>query len=123
MLQGDGTTKFDSLKFANASADDLQSKLASGAKVGFQSTTNNLKVSISNALKQQGSIELQTISTKTEINTLKNKQSQLVDRLAVVENNYTMRYSKLNTLLFNLNNTSNSLTSSLTALTNMNASK
>jgi len=122
ILQGDGTTKFDSLKFANASAADLQSKLASGAKVGFQSTTNNLKVSISNALKQQGSIELQTISTKTEINTLKNKQSQLVDRLAVVENNYTMRYSKLNTLLFNLNNTSNSSTSSLTALTNMNAS-
>jgi hypothetical protein len=43
--------------------------------------------------------------------------------LSFFENNKLIQYSKLNTLLFNLNNTSQALTSSLTALTNMNASK
>lgn len=123
ILQADGTTKFDSIKYATASSNGLQAKLASGANIGFTSSTDNLKVSIANVLKFQGTIDVQTTNKKTEIASLKAKQTQLAARLKITEEMYTTQYSKLNTLLFNLNNASKSLTSSLTALTNMNASK
>jgi len=123
ILQADGTTKFDSIKYATASSNGLQGKLASGASIGFTSSTDNLKVSIANVLKFQGTIDVQTTNKKTEIASLKAKQTQLAARLKITEEMYTTQYSKLNTLLFNLNNASKSLTSSLTALTNMNASK
>lgn len=123
ILQADGTTKFDSIKYATASSNGLQTKLASGANIGFTSSTDNLKVSIANVLKFQGTIDVQTTNKKTEIASLKAKQTQLAARLKITEEMYLTQYSKLNTLLFNLNNASKSLTSSLTALTNMNASK
>jgi len=123
LLQNDGTTKFDAIKFSIASSNGLQSKLASGAQVGYTSSTNNLKVSIDNVLKFQGTIDLQTTGKKAEIVALQNKKNKLSSRIENLQNIYTMQYSKLNTLLFNLNNTSQALTSSLTALTNMNATK
>jgi len=123
LLQNDGTTKFDAIKFSSASSNGLQNKLASGAQVGYTSSTDNLKVSIDNVLKFQGTIDLQTTGKKAEIVSLQTKQKLLSNRLETIQNLYTMQYSKLNTLLFNLNNTSQALTSSLTALTNMNASK
>ena len=123
ILQADGTTKFDSIIQAKASSNGLQAKLASGANIGFTSSTDNLKVSIANVLKFQGTIDVQTTNKKTEIASLKAKQTQLAARIKITEEMYTTQYSKLNTLLFNLNNASKSLTSSLTALTNMNAGK
>jgi hypothetical protein len=123
LLQNDGTTKFDAIKFSIASSNGLQSKLASGAQVGYTSSINNLKVSIDNVLKFQGTIDLQTTGKKAEIVALENKKNKLSSRIENLQNIYTMQYSKLNTLLFNLNNTSQALTSSLKALTNMNETK
>jgi len=123
LLQNDGTTKFDAIKLSLASSNGLQSKLASGAQVGYTSSTDNLKASIDRVLKFQGTIDLQTTGKKTEIVSLQTKQAKLSSRIETLQNIYTLQYSKLNTLLFNLNNTSQALTSSLTALTNMNASK
>lgn len=122
-LQKDGTTKFDAIKFSSASSNGLQSKLASGVKIAYTSSTDNLKTSITNVLKFNGTIDLQTTSKKQEITAMKNKQVSLSNRLQILQDKYTTQYSKLNTQLFNLNNASQSLTSSLTALTNMNASK
>jgi len=123
ILQRDGTTKFDTIKFSSASSSGLQSKLASGVKIGYISSTDNLKASIAEVLKFNGTIDLQTTSKRAEISAIKVKQLNLSNRLEILQDKYTMQYSKLNTLLFNLNNASQSLTSSLTALTNMNASK
>ena len=123
ILQRDGTTKFDAIKFSSASSSGLQSKLASGVKIGYISSTDNLKASIAEVLKFNGTIDLQTTSKRAEISAIKVKQLNLTNRLEILQDKYTMQYSKLNTLLFNLNNASQSLTSSLTALTNMNASK
>ncbi len=122
-LQNDGTTKFDAIKFSLASSNGLQSKLASGARVGYISSTDNLKVDIDSVLKFQGTIDLQTTGKKAEIVAMQTKQAKLSSRIETLQNLYTLQYSKLNTLLFNLNNSSQALTSSLTALTNMNASK
>jgi flagellar hook-associated protein 2 len=123
LLQKDGTTKFDAIKLSSASSNGLQSKLASGVKIGYTSSTDNLKASITNVLKFNGTIDLQTTSKKAEISAMKNKQVTLSNRLQILQDKYTTQYSKLNTQLFNLNNASQALTSSLTALTNMNASK
>jgi len=122
-LQKDGTTKFDAIKFSLASSSGLQSKLASGVKIGYTSSTDNLKASITNVLKFNGTIDLQTTSKKAEISAIKGKQVTLSNRLQILQDKYTTQFSKLNTLLYNLNSASQALTSSLTALTNMNASK
>jgi len=125
-LNGDGTTKFNVIKFSLASSNGLQATLASGTMgplVGFTSSTDNLKVDLVNVLKFQGIIDTQTAIKKTYVNDLKGKNADLASRLERTRQKYTEQYSNLNTLLFNLNNTSKSLASSLTALTNMNASK
>ena len=124
-LNADGTTKFNAIKFALASSNGLQATLASGTSgplVGYISLTDNLKVDLVNVLKPQGLIDTQTANKKTYVNDLGLKNARLASRLESIRQKYTLQYSDLNTLLFNLNNTSKSLASSLTALTNMNAS-
>jgi len=123
-LNGDGTTKFNAIKFALASSNGLQATFASstsGPLVGYTSSTDNLKVDLVNVLKSQGLIDTQTANKKTYVNELSAKNANLALRLESIRQKYTRQYSDLNTLLFNLNNTSKSLASSLTALTNMNA--
>jgi len=122
-LQVDGTAKFDSLKQASAIANGLQEKLASGAVVGYISNSDTLKINIRDVLKVNGTIDTQITGKKKELELIGKSTANLQARLERIQRNYTTQYSQLNTLLFNLNNTSNALTSSLTALTNMNASK
>jgi flagellar capping protein FliD len=54
---------------------------------------------------------------------MQKRQAQLQTRLDLIQRNYFSQYSNLNSLLFQLSSTSNSLSSALTALTNMSASK
>jgi flagellar capping protein FliD len=54
---------------------------------------------------------------------MQDQQATLQTRLDSIQNNYITEYSNLNALLFQLNSTSTSLASSLTALTNMAAGK
>lgn len=122
-LQLDGTAKFDPIKYSTASLNGLQSKLSSGAIVGFVSNTDTLKTQISTVLKYGGTIDAQINSQTEKITSLAKRQKELQLRVQAKQLAYTKQYSDLNTLLFNLSNTSSSLTSSLTALTNMNASK
>jgi len=119
----DGTTKFNAIKFASAKANGLQANLANGATVGFTTTTDTLKIALGNLLKFQGVIDLQTNGKKNTISNMYLSQARLTQSLEQARQRYTTQYSTLNTLLFNLNNTSKSLSSSLVALTNMSAGK
>jgi len=122
-LNLDGTATFDTIKYTNASLNGLQAKLSSGAKVGYESATNTLKTQLTSVLSFGGTIDSQVNNINTKVTQLASRQKDLQLRLEAKQKAYTIQYSNLNTLLFNFTNTSNALTSSLTALTNMNASK
>lgn len=122
-LQLDGTAKFNAIKYATASGTDLQGKLASGVKVGYVSSTEDLSKNVTQVLKTGGTIDTQVANKTNQLSGLQKKQSDLENKLIIVQQRYTDQYSRLNTLLYQLDSTSKSLTSSLTALTNMNASK
>jgi len=122
-LNLDGTVSFDTIKYTNASLNGLQEKLSSGAKVGYVSATNTLKTQLTSALSFGGTIDSQVKNSNTKVTQLTSRQKDLQLRLEAKQKTYTTQYANLNTLLFNFTNTSNALTSSLTALTNMNASK
>ena len=122
-LQLDGTAKFNAIKYATASGSDLQNKLATGVKVGYVSSSETLSTNIATVLKAGGTIEAQVSNKNQAISNLQKRQSNLENKLILVQQRYTDQYSRLNKLLYELDSTSKSLTSSLTALTNMNASK
>jgi len=122
-LQLDGTAKFNAIKYATASGSDLQSKLASGVKVGYVSETEDLSKKLITVLKASGTIEAQVATKNEAISNLQKRKSDFENKLILVQQRYTDQYSRLNKLLYELDSTSKSLTSSLTALTNMNASK
>jgi flagellar hook-associated protein 2 len=125
-LAKDGVATFNSTNFAAAQADGLQSKLASGVKMGYVSSTNYLNKYIDGLIGVTGSGGLIADTVANEnlaLDDLNTKQTNLEDRLAKIQNNYITQYSALNTLLYQLSVTSNSLTSALTALTNSNNNK
>ena len=125
-LAKDGVATFNSTNFAAAQAGGLQSKLASGVKMGYVSSTNYLNKYIDGLIGVTGSGGLIADTVANEnlaLDDLNTKQTNLEDRLAKIQNNYITQYSALNTLLYQLSVTSNSLTSALTALTNSNNNK
>jgi flagellar capping protein FliD len=70
-----------------------------------------------------GDINSQINAQKATVQDMQKRQAQLQTRLDLIQRNYFTQYSNLNSLLFQLSSTSNSLSSALTALTNMSASK
>lgn len=125
-LAKDGIATFNSTNFAAAQSNGLQSKLASGVKMGYVSNTNYLNKYIDGLIGVTGSGGLiaDTITNENlALDDLNTKETNLEDRLAKIQNNYITQYSALNTLLYQLSVTSNSLTSALTALTNSNNNK
>jgi flagellar hook-associated protein 2 len=125
-LAKDGIATFNSTGYATAQSNGLQSKLASGVKMGYVSSTNYLNKYIDGLIGVTGSggLMADTLSNETSaLDDLNTKQTNLEDRLAKIQNNYITQYSALNTLLYQLSVTSNSLTSALSALTNSNNNK
>jgi flagellar capping protein FliD len=70
-----------------------------------------------------GSITKEISYQATAVLQMQDQQATLQTRLDSIQNNYITEYSNLNALLFQLNSTSTSLASALTALTNMAAGK
>jgi flagellar hook-associated protein 2 len=122
-LQLDGTIKFNSITHAQASANGLQATLAKGVKVGYVSDTNSLATFVTSQTSFSGALSQQIQSQSSSVADLQKRQDELQAHLANVQNNYITQYSALNALLFQLSSTSNSLSSALTALTNMSAGK
>jgi flagellar hook-associated protein 2 len=121
----DGALKFNELTFMDAQNAGLQDKLAQGVTIGYVSSTNNLKEYIHDliGLTGSGGSLTEVITTeKEQINALYKRQTLLQDKLDKVQSNLVNQYSALNSLLYQLSVTSNSLTSALDALSNNNKS-
>jgi flagellar hook-associated protein 2 len=117
-LQLDGTLKFNATKYAVGQTDGSIAYLSSGVSVGGQvGGSTNLYLSISNVVNPAGLLDSLVSSEKTKIITLTSKQNSLQTHLDQVQSDYTQQYSSLNTLLFNLNQTSSQLTSAIAGLT------
>ena len=120
-LQLDGTIKYNSLTRMQAAANGLQATLAKGVKVGYVSDTNSLMTFVTSETSFNGALSQQIQAQSSSVTDLKKRQDELQAHLENVQNNYITQYSALNALLFQLSSTSNSLSSALTALTNMSA--
>lgn len=118
-LQLDGTIKYNSLTHMQAVANGLQATLSKGVKVGYVSDTNSLMTFVTSETSFSGALSQQIQAQNNSVADLQKRQEELQTRLASIQNNYIAQYSALNALLFQLSSTSNSLSSALTALTNM----
>ena len=119
----DGSLKFNELSFLDAQNTGLQDKLARGVSVGYVSSTNNLTEYINDLVGitgSSGSLADVITTEKDQINDLYKRQTLLQDKLDKVKSNLINQYSTLNSLLYRLSVTSNSLTSALDALSNNN---
>jgi flagellar hook-associated protein 2 len=120
-FQIDGTLKFNSTNFATAQANGLLKTLSSGLNIGGSvGSSNNLDLVVSSALNPVGVIAQTTSLEQSKINNLMTKEADLQTQLAQQQTNLTNQYAALNTLLYNLSQTSSQLTSSLAAVTNIN---
>lgn len=118
-LQLDGTIKYNSLTHMQAVANGLQATLSKGVKVGYVSDTNSLMTFVTSQTSFSGALGQQIQAQSNSVADLQKRQEELQTRLASIQNSYISQYSALNALLFQLSSTSNSLSSALTALTNM----
>jgi flagellar hook-associated protein 2 len=117
-MQLDGTLKFNSTKFAAGQTDGSIAYLSSGVIVGGAvGSSNNLSLSLSAVVNPAGVLDNLVTSQKTKVTYMTTKQTSLQNRLDQVQADYTRQYSQLNTLLFNLSQTSSQLTSSIAGLT------
>ena len=117
-MQLDGTLKFNSTKFATGQTDGSIAYLSTGVSVGGSvGSSNNLSVSLSTVVNPAGILDNLVTTEKTKVTYLTNKQTSLQTHLDQVQADYTRQYSQLNTLLFNLNQTSSQLTSAIAGLT------
>lgn len=122
-LQLDGTIKYNSITHSQAASSGLQAILAQGVHIGYVDSTHNLSTFLTSEASGTGDINSEIQAQTQSVSDLQNKQAELQTRLNSIQNNYIAQYSNLNALLYQLSSTSNSLTSALTALTNMSAGK
>ena len=96
----------------------LQSRLAAGLKIGFDTEQgNDLSTRITQMLTSGGILQ-ERIATEQKVQSdLNTRKTNLQDKLIAVEARYTAQYSALDALLFKLNSTSDSLKSALDGLT------
>jgi len=119
-FQVDGTLKFNAESYSTAKGSGLLSTLSNGVTVGKQGTSN-LYLSLSIYANPGGLIDNTLSLQDNAVLNLTKKQTQLENRLNLLQTQYTTQYSNLNTLLFNLSQTSSQLSSSLSAVTNINS--
>jgi flagellar hook-associated protein 2 len=117
-MQLDGTLKFNSTKFAAGQTDGSIAYLSSGVTVGRAvGSSNSLSLSLSTVVNPAGVLDNLVTIQNTKVIYMTKKQTSLQSRLNQVQADYTKQYSQLNTLLFNLSQTSSQLTSAIAGLT------
>lgn len=115
-LQDNGQLVLDE-RLLNASTQ-LQSRLASGIRFGYDSGSGQDLVSRIGAMLEVGGLLKSRIDTeKTVQKDLSTRKSTLEDKLATIQARYTAQYAALDALLYKLNSTSESLKSALDSLT------
>lgn len=99
-------------------SSQLQSVLASGIKIGFDNgSLKDLTQTIASMLDINGAVYERVQSENQVQRDLAQKKTNLQDKLARVQQQYTAQYAALDALLFKLNSTSDSLKSALDGLT------
>jgi flagellar hook-associated protein 2 len=132
-FQNDGTLKFNATKLSNFKDphySNVMEALGSGIHLGGvldQSgsyiSRSSLVDDLTNLLSPNGTLAVSIKMQNTDISNIQSKQQALSNQLSVLQASYTRQYSNLNALLFTLSQTSSQLTSSLTAVTNINSGK
>jgi flagellar hook-associated protein 2 len=102
-----------------ARSTDLQSRLAGGLRVGFDSATNkDLSQKITDMMTVGGMMAERVSREREAQSELAKRKTDLEMRLANVQTRLTTQFAALDALLFKLSNTSEALKSALDALTN-----
>jgi flagellar hook-associated protein 2 len=132
-LQIDGSLKFNSSTLSNFTDNNFSKPLdvfASGIHLGGSLDNSNSFVigssvadSLQNILAFSGNINQSIQMENSDITNNNSKLTNLQSQLDSLQKNYISQYSNLNSLLFNLSQVSSQLTSSLTAVTNINSGK
>ena len=112
-IQQDGSMKLDSSKLNSAIATDFGdvSNLFSGS-TGYVA---RLEAWAKSSLASGGLIETRAQSLNTHIKNYNAEIEKLENRMSALEKKYTREYTNLNTLLYNMNNTSAYLTQQLSS--------
>jgi flagellar hook-associated protein 2 len=117
-LLDSGLLAVDDTLYAAASST-LQTRLSAGIRIGYSGTTlTDLSTQIGDMLLSGGVIQDRIDSEKTTQSDLTKRKSALEDKLISVRARYTAQYAALDSLLFRLQGTSDSLKSALDGLTN-----
>jgi flagellar hook-associated protein 2 len=116
--QLDGTLSHSATSLASAKSQGLRDKLLSGLRIGYSSSTDNLADLLKSQMSSIGVLTNQTSSGAESLSSLNKEKDRLEERLNKIQAGYIAQYSNLNKLLFQLNSTSQSLTSALDGLKN-----
>jgi flagellar hook-associated protein 2 len=101
-----------------AKATTLQSRLASGLTIGFDTASgNDLSTRISEMFTSGGMLQERIDNEQKVQQDLNTRKTTLQDKLATIQARYTAQYAALDALLFKLQSTSTSLKSALDGLT------
>jgi flagellar hook-associated protein 2 len=114
-LQDNGQLAVDTTLLANATT--LQSRLASGITIGFDTVSGkDLSTRIS-AMFTSGGMLQERIDNEQKVQLdLNTRKTTLQEKLATIQARYTAQYAALDALLFKLQSTSTSLKSALDGL-------
>ena len=98
--------------------------LSAGINIGGTvNSTANLYTTLSSLVNPGGTIDRTITLQKNDILYTNSRAKVLETQIELQRSSYTATYSKLNALLFQLSQASSQLTSSLTAVTNINSGK
>jgi flagellar hook-associated protein 2 len=117
-MQDDGTLLLDEILLATASST-LQSRLSTGIRIGYNSSiSSDLSSRIGEMLLSGGLIQNRIENEQATQRDLSKRKTDLQQKLVQVQARYTAQYAALDSLLFKLQSTSDSLKSALDGLTN-----
>ena len=115
-LQDNGQLAVDTTLLANATT--LQSRLASGISIGFDTVSGkDLSTRISAMFTSGGMLQERIDNEQKVQQDLNTRKTTLQEKLATIQARYTAQYAALDALLFKLQSTSTSLKSALDGLT------
>jgi|GEM_PF-1873178 len=101
-----------------AAATTLDTRLAAGISIGFDSSSGNDLTEQITAMLASGGVLQDRIESEQKVQTeLNTRKTTLQDKLVSVQARYTAQYAALDALLFKLTSTSDSLKSALDGLT------
>jgi flagellar hook-associated protein 2 len=117
-LLDSGNLSVDDTLLAAASGT-LQTRLAAGIRIGYSSgSSSDLATQIGEMIFSGGVIQERIASETSTQSSLTKRKTTLQEKLVSVQARYTAQYASLDTLLFKLQGTSDSLKSALDGLTN-----